>query len=436
MGVSDCRPTVAEIDLGACVANYRQVAKYVAPTDVWAVVKADAYGHGAAQVARALQMCGKSRPSGFCVATASEGAELRASGIDAPVLVMTTLANGGERDPYRLVVEHRLIAAVSDAAAAGRLRSAVRKGGNARVVDVQIKVDTGMRRLGVGPDIEPVVALASDLMSSPEIRLGGLFSNLATAGALAGSAEHDFVAEQAASFRRILLGLGEAGLSLPWAHLANSAGVAHHPVTWRDSGPEGFTGVRPGLALYGATLACEPSPLRLRRVMSLRTRVAALRWAEAGTAVGYGMSFRSERRTRLGVLPLGYHDGLPRALSHPSPHGRHSRPAEVLLRGCRVPIVGRISMDATIVDVTDVPDATVGDTVWLFGGPQAEGLAEPSFAVEEIAHRADSIPHEVLSRLGGRVPRVFLNAPRALPDGAPSSATALAPDIALAEGSL
>lgn len=416
-GLSGCRPTRADIDLGAIVANFRALRRHVGRRDVWPVVKADAYGHGAAQVARALA---KEPVAGFCVATASEGRELRQAGVSQPVLVMAGLWPGGDVDAFDTAVEYGLSAAIQDAAGAARLSRAAR-GQRAGPASVHLKVDTGMGRLGVEP--ARVVELAGSIDDDAALSLDGLLSNLATADSLQeGIAGHQAVADQAYAFEEICQALQREELLPAHRTLANSAGSLHHPVTWDDAA---FTGVRPGLALYGASLTPGRDPLELRPAMRLLTELVAVRNLPEGAAIGYGLSFRTHRPTRVGVLPVGYHDGYPRSLSNVG---------QVWLRDRRVPVLGRISMDLTLVDVTDVPAAEAGDQVVLFGASasrRAHETRDARFAstleatlaaletepasdssalrrpvsVEDIAAWADSIPHEILSRIGCRVPR-------------------------------
>lgn len=370
--MSTCRPTVAEIDLGACARNFARLQRQVGGQQLWAVVKADAYGHGAVPVAGCLQRAGV---FGLCVATASEGRELRDAGLALPILVMATLTAGGAEDPFRMVVAHGLSAAVADATTARRLAAAASSAG-AAPVPCHIKVDTGMGRLGCAPG--DVVELARAIAADPALSLDGLMSNLGTADAPPGDAH---VAHQVQRFGEVAAALSAAGLSPKHRTLANSGALLHHPTTWSEPAT---TGARPGLALYGGCPGFEP-------VMRLATRIAAVRAQPAGSLLGYGRATVTQRPSRIGVLPLGYHDGLPRALGNRG---------EVSLRGRRAPIVGTISMDLTLVDVTDLPDAGVDDEVVVFGEDGEGGLR-----VETVAAAAGTIPHELLCRVGPRVPR-------------------------------
>ncbi|NKB87356.1 MAG: alanine racemase [Acidobacteria bacterium] len=423
MAVGRCRPTWLDVDLGACVHNLRQILERIRPRDVWPVVKADAYGHGAVRVAQALA---REKVAGFCVATASEGRELRQNGISEPILVMATLTAGGTENPFEMVVEYGLSAAVPDATTASNLAEAARA---MRVgpASVHLKIDTGMGRLGVSTD--QAVGLAAAMRADPALAFDGLFSNLATADEYEeGATGKAFVSAQVDAFRHICAALGEEG-NLPRIRtLANSAAVSHHPAAWE--GME-FTGVRPGLAIYGASLTPDRPRLALRAAARWCTSISAVRRMPEGSTVGYGCDAVLARPSRIAVLPLGYHDGLPRSVG---------RNAEVLVRGRRVSLIGRISMDLALADVTDVSAAAAGDEVTIFGAASAEsesvGRRESVYAdtlatavgasdgsretlkpevnprrttpsVEEYAAWAGTIPHEILSRVGTRVPRRY-----------------------------
>jgi alanine racemase len=421
---SRCRPTRVEIDLASCVHNLEQLRERLPHREIWPVVKADAYGHGAAKISRLFE---RERVAGFCVATASEGRDLRLAGISLPILVMSGLAGGGDEDPFRMVVEYGLTAGVPDAVTAENLAAAARELAIGPAA-VHLKVDTGMGRIGVS--VDQAVPLAAALRAEPNISFDGLFSNLATAD----SYKHDdpgveMVQAQVQQFREVCTALEKDANLPPVRTLANSAAIAHHPSSW-DELP--FTGVRPGLALYGATLTPDSPQMQLHPAMRVVTEISAIRRLPEGATVGYGTDSVLRRPTRVAVLPLGYHDGLPR---------RSGSQAEVLVRGRRAPLLGRISMDISLVDVTDVTAAAPGDPVTVFGefirDEEPGRASEETYAdslmaamgatasdsgavvgaagrrrrpprVEEIAAWAGTIPHEVLCRMGERVPRVYV----------------------------
>jgi alanine racemase len=442
---SSCRPTVAEIDLGACVHNLRWLRDKVGAIDIWPVVKADAYGHGAVAVATALRA---ERVAGFCVATASEGRQLRLAGIEQPVLVMVAPSASAPEDGFRMVLEYGLAVGIQDATAGARLADTARELGLGPA-SVHLKVDTGMGRLGIAPD--QVTHLARALADEPTLSFDGIFSNLASADSVADADPgRDFVRQQIEIFDQVCAVLEQEGILPPHRTLANSAGVMHHPESWQ--GPT-FTGVRPGLAIYGASLTPGRGIVDLRPAMRLVTGIMAIRDLPKGVTVGYGMTATTCKDTRVAVLPLGYHDGLPRALSNCG---------WVSLAGRRAPIIGRVSMDLTLIDLTDVPDARVDDEVIVFGSAtgcvrdmpgaaksgskgysdtlaialsatdeladeaddeiddEIDGEADvaagmvpteadgPAYvSVEEVSEWAQTIPHEVLSRIGSRVPRCY-----------------------------
>ena len=422
---SSCRPTVAEIDLATCVHNLRRLRDKVGAIDIWPVVKADAYGHGATAVAAAL--CAE-RVAGFCVATASEGRQLRQAGIETPILVMAGLAASTPEDAFRMVVEYGLAAGIQDASTGAQLADIAGELGIGPA-SVHLKVDTGMGRLGIVPD--QVTHLARALADEPTLSFDGLFSNLASGDSFLDSDPgFDFARQQIDIFDQICAVLEQDDILPANRTLANSASLMHHPELWQ--GPT-YTGVRPGLAIYGASLTPGKGIADLHPAMRLVTAITAIRHLPKGVTVGYGMTATTYRNTRVAALPLGYHDGIPRALSNRG---------WVSVAGQRAPIIGRISMDLTLVDVTDVSAARVGDEVVVFGTVdpalvvdeevKAEGYSDTLAAavaaadeadttpvavpdaetaacisVEEVAEWAGTIPHEILCRVGSRVPRRY-----------------------------
>jgi len=369
------RPTWAEVDLGAVSHNIRMIRKKVGPhRSIMAVVKADAYGHGAKQVARAALQAGA---DWLGVAFPEEGAELRDAGIRAPIVVM------GPVLPFQLalVLERDLAVSISSMDLAKALEEeAAQRGLFARV---HVKVDTGMGRLGVPADQAP--AFLRELSSLGRLRMEGLYTHLATADEL----YSDFAREQLRRFLEVDRKARENGINIPFRHAANSAGLI-------SLGELGLLElVRPGLMLYG----CFPNPgmsnpLSLRPALAWKTRVAHLRDLEAGQSVSYGRTFVAAGPMRVAVLPLGYGDGLPRSLSNRG---------QVLVRGSRAPIVGMICMDMTIVDVTRIQGVELGDEVVLVGRQAGHEIS-----AEEVARWAGTISYEILCGVSKRVPRVYL----------------------------
>lgn len=361
----------AVVDLDAVRHNVRAIAAQVAPAAVMAVVKADAYGHGAVPVARAALDAGA---AWLGVADLREGLALREAGIDAPVLAW--LHDPGAR--FVPAVEHGIDLGVSSVAQLDTVADAAASVDG--IANVHLKLDTGLSRNGIAPDDWPAaVARAAELEAEGRIRVRGLFSHLANT-----SPDED--AAQLAAFLQGVDAARAAGLRPELRHLASTAAALRFPDARLDL-------VRIGIGLYGippfgdGTTAAD---LGLRPVMTLRGRVAAVRRVEAGAGVSYNHAWRAERPTTLALVPLGYADGVPRQAS-----GR----AEVLLRGRRRPVVGRIAMDQFLVDVV-VADVAVGDEVVLFGDPAA---GAPS--ADDWGDAADTIGYEIVTRVGPRVPR-------------------------------
>jgi alanine racemase len=366
------RPTWAEIDLLALSANLRAVRSRIGARPILAVVKANAYGHGAAGVARALEKEGVER---LGVAIPEEGIELRQAGVAAPILVL-----GGFAPPQAdLLLQHDLVPAVFRPDQVEALtRAALRRGVKA---PVHLKVDTGMGRLGV--PAHDVPAFAGVLAGAASIRVTGAFSHLAVADDPA----DPFTRRQSDLFREAITALRGHGLQPDEIHLANSAAIMDHPPAW-------LTLVRPGLVLYGYPPSPKVTPLPVRPVLSLKTRIIFIKDVPAGASLGYGRTFVAPRATRVASLALGYDDGLPLLASNRG---------HVLVRGRRAPIVGRISMDLATVDVTGVPAAALGDEVTLIGASGGEVIG-----ADLVASWAGTISWEVLCGIGSRVPRLFV----------------------------
>jgi len=368
------RPTVAEVSLGALRENCRQAVALVGTrVAVLAVVKADGYGHGAVPAARAFLDGGA---TGLGVSMVSEGLALRRAGIRAPVVFLGG-AFAGEHAP---AVEQDLAVAVWTLDGARALAAAARAAG--RVAAVHLKVETGMTRLGCAP--ADVHALGEALASEPHLRVEGVFTHFASADAV----DTAPVRAQRARFADAVEALAAAGLRPPHVHMANSAAVLSEPAAH-------CTMVRPGLMLYGYAPAPHlASRARLRPALRLRTRIAQTRDVPAGTAVGYAGTWSAPRPSTIATLPIGYADGYHRA---------GSNRGAMLVRGRRVPVVGRVCMDHVMLDVTGVPGVGAGDAVTVFG-PSAGGA--PTAA--DVAEWSDTIAYEVLTSVGKRVPRVYV----------------------------
>jgi len=372
-GTGAVRPTRARISLAALRRNYRRL-RAVAPaaTRMVGVVKAEAYGHGAVEVARALVAAGV---DALAVALVEEGWLLRQAGVTVPLLL---LAPGYEADAAE-VVALDLIAAVSDPGELAALEEAAAAAG--RQVAIHLKVDTGMGRVGFD---EVGLAHALDLLSvSPGLRLAGCMSHLACAD----EADTAFTEEQIARFRHCRDAVLAAGFTDVSFHLANSAGVLRFPGA-------AFDAVRPGIGLYGYGPPEAGRDIGLEPVLTLESRVVRVRELPVGATVGYGRTFRCRRPTRMALLPIGYGDGLSRGLSNVG---------EALVAGRRCPIIGRVNMDLTCVDVTDAPAAGEGSAAVLIGCQGAETIS-----AQAMAERLGTIPYEVLCAIGSRVPRVYV----------------------------
>ncbi|MCL6580226.1 MAG: alanine racemase [Firmicutes bacterium] len=365
------RATWAEVSLDAVASNTRCLAGLAAPAALMAVVKADAYGHGAVQVARAALEAGA---SWLGVAAVEEAVELRRAGLGAPILVLGPSLPAHAETLAALDVA----AAVFDELTAEALAAAGRRAG--RPARAHLKVDTGMGRLGVTPD-EAGVELAVRLSRLDGLGLEGVYTHFATAD----EAQKAFALEQVRRFEGFLALCAAAGLEFRWRHAANTAALLDLPGTRYDL-------VRAGIALYGLypSPAVDRSRAVLTPVLTWKTRLAQVKWVKPGASVSYGREFVARKATLVGTLPVGYADGYRRALSG---KGR------VLVRGVSCPILGRVCMDHLMVGLDAVPDARPGDEAVLLG---------PGLPAEELAALCGTISYEIVSTLGRRVPRVFL----------------------------
>ena len=376
------RPTWAEVSLGNLRYNFGVVQRHLGPgVTVCAVVKADAYGHGAAECARSLEEEG-ARWLG--VTSLDEAIPLRDAGIQVRILLLTGFWRGEEEEIIRL----RLTPTVWEPGQVKLLEKAA-AGLSIPKHPVHLKVDTGMGRLGVAPEDLPGVVSA--LKSSPHLVLEGLSTHLASSEIL----DAPSVGEQLRSFEEAKRVLRNAGLEPALVHVANTGAVISRRETWHNM-------ARPGIALYGYYLPFERagrevsgSKLRLavKPVLTWKTRILSLRDVRANQALGYGGTYVTKAPARIAVLPVGYADGLSRQLSS---RGR------VIVREHYAPIVGRISMDLTLVDVTGLPEIAVGDEVVLLGS--GDGL---SVDAREHAQLANTSLYEILCSISKRVPRKY-----------------------------
>lgn len=422
-GLNGHRPTWAEIDLDALAANFQVIRQHVGPgINVLAVVKANAYGHGAVECARRLEREGA---AWFGVATPEEAIELRQSGIARPILCLGGFWEGQET----ACLQHRLTPVIYrldliEALNRGALAAGV-------VTDVHVKIDTGMGRLGVRFD--QVNEFAAALKRFQNIRVDGLMTHFAAADE---PSCEPLTANQVQRFNDAVTTFRELGYNPTHRHLANSAGVFAHSSLWGNM-------VRPGGVLYGlwrdvlgpayqdgaasedgryrtgssserisaVSEAASGIAARARNapvspfgpVMSLRSCITLLKWVPAGATIGYGCTYEASRKTLVATLPLGYNDGYLRALSN---RGR------VIIRGTYASVIGRVSMDLTLIDVTNVPGVAVNDVVTLLG-PDTTNYTQAILA-EDVAKTAGTISYEVTCGISHRVPRIYR---QAIPSG-------------------
>jgi len=366
------RPTWAEIDLAALGRNLGSVRQRAGQRRVLGVVKADAYGHGAVEVSRALVAAGC---DGLAVATLEEARALRGASIRAGILLLQGLYSPEEADE---VLGLELTPVVGRLDALDPLEAAARRAG--RSFALQLKVDTGMARLGLALDeLGPAL---ERLAGSSSLELEGVMSHLADAD----DRDAPSLSLQRERFAGAMERVREAGFAPEWIHMDNSAGLIHGPTPDTNA-------VRVGLLLYGADPTLEGG-FALEPVMTLCTRAVHAKTVSEGTRVGYGGIFATQRPTRILTLPIGYADGLPRAAG-----GNYS----VGLRGQRVPLVGRVSMDLATVDAGSMSKAEVGEEILIFG--RRKELVIP---VEELASAVGTLPYEVLVGVGPRVPRIWM----------------------------
>jgi len=372
----DHRPTWTEIDLDALAANFHIVKAKVGPSvNVMAVVKANAYGHGAVECARRLEREGA---DWFGVALPEEGIELRNAGIARPILCL----GGFWGEQATACVQQNLTPVVYRLDMVEAFDRAARE--RNLVADVHVKVDTGMGRLGVRFD--EVSAFAGALRKFANIRVDGFMTHFAAADEpQCGPLTKD----QVQRFETAVAAFREHGFAPTYQHLANSAAVFGQPAAWGNM-------VRPGGVLYGLsdTLAPEDRNVKLRSVMSLHSRITLLKWVPQGETVGYGCTFEASRKTLVATIPIGYDDGYMRALSNRG---------HAIIRGVYAIVIGRISMDLTLVDVTNVPGVETEDEVILMGA-----TADLSVTAEEIARTAGTLSYEVTCGISDRVPRIYV----------------------------
>jgi len=368
------RPTVAVIDLRALDSNARLVKSLARGKRVLGVVKADAYGHGAVPVSKRLRVNGIEY---LGVALMEEGIELREAGIRGPILVMGGIFPGQEKD----IVRAKLTPFLFDIKIARGLNKEARRQG--KQLSVHIKIDTGMGRIGLLPG--QVKGFLTELKVLKALKVDGIGSHFSESY----RPDKTFSRSQIRYFEKAIRTASALGFPFPLRHIANSAGLASIPESL-------YTLVRPGIILYGGF----PSPEfrdtmlgRLKPVMSLKTRILFIKEVPARFPVSYGRTYITRKKSLIATLPIGYGDGYPRKLSNKG---------MVLVRGRRVPIVGRVCMDLTMVDVTGIPGVRQGDEAVLMGSQGKEEITS-----DDLADWAETVPYEIFTGIGKRIPRDY-----------------------------
>src|SRR5271167_135107 len=395
------RPIWADVSLGTLADNFRLIRKFVNPPEekrktprkILCIVKGNGYGHGGPQVAKALEKAGSDWLGVTCT---EEGIAVREAGVRKPVLVLTSFWPGEESR----LIEHDLTAVIHRCEQLKQLdrvaaRFLAKKGGkkSRKRVSFHLKMDTGMNRLGIAPG--DVDCFARQLAKCKHLELGGVFTHFASSEVLTNTRVGEQTRHQEERFYAALDRLRALGTDPGIVHLANSAAIATRPETWADM-------VRPGAILYGYHPGYDPveqrpeieARLPLKSVMSLRTRIINIRNISEGAGVGYNETFIAKRPSRVAVLAAGYGDGIHRSLGNRG---------SVLVRGTLAPIVGIISMDVTMIDVTDVPGADLGDVVTIYGSD-----GEHVRAANVIARSIGTVTSDLLCAVSQRVPRLYV----------------------------
>jgi alanine racemase len=340
-----------------------------------AVVKANAYGHGLVECSRTLVQAGV---DWLCVALIEEAIKLREHGITIPILCLGSFWEGQERT----LIRKKITPVIFDIDRARELNTSA--GAEGLTVPIHVKIDTGMGRVGVRYDV--VDDFIDQLRSLSNLRVQGLMTHFAAADDLS---QTKFTEEQISRFYSVVDKFQNSGFSPNYIDLANSPAAVAHPAARGNM-------VRLGGILYGLGGDVLPKGIdipELRPVMSIRTRIAQLKSIPAGETLGYGRTFVTDRDTLVATIPIGYADGFPRSLSNRG---------QVIIRSGLAPVIGRVSMDWTIVDVTDIPGATIGDEVLILGSS-----GEKTISAESIAQIADTISYEITCGISARVPRLF-----------------------------
>ena len=364
------RSTKAIVNLSAIAYNVDQIRRRVGrKTDIMAVVKADGYGHGSVEVSSTAL---KSGANCLGVAVPEEGEELRKAGVDVPITVLGLIQ---PEEAYR-VVDFNLEQTLCSLEVAEALNQIASNKGT--TVNVHLKIETGMGRVGVPPG--DALAFVRRMGRFKNLNLKGIFSHFSCADEV----DKTFARKQVEVFVVVVREIEASGIRIPKRHMANSAAILDLPESYFDL-------VRPGIMIYGLYPSAEVShSIELKPAMTFTTKVTFVKRVPSGSPISYGRTFTTQKETLVATLPVGYADGYSRLLS-----GR----GEVLIKGCRVPLIGRICMDMCMIDVSGVENVQLGDEVILFG----EGLP-----VDEVAEKLGTINYEVVCAVGKRVPRVYI----------------------------
>jgi len=387
------RPVWADVSLPALTHNFESIRAYVnpgsekrrTPRQVLCIVKGNGYGHGGPPVSKALEKAGA---DWFGVTCTEEGIALREAGVRKPILILTSFVPGEEKR----LLEHNLTAVIHRCEQLSQLESAAARRGKKKI-SFHLKIDSGMNRLGIVPS--SVDCFARQLAKSRHLQLSGVMTHFASSEAFSDTVAGRQTREQEERFYAAVERLRALGIDPGIIHLANSAAIVTRPETWADM-------VRPGAILYGYHPGYEPVEQRLeiekrlplQAVMSLRARIISLRDVPAGAGVGYGSSFVAQQPSRIGVLAAGYGDGIHRGLSNRG---------KVLIHGTLAPMVGIISMDVTMIDVTAVPGVEMGDTATIYG---TDGKF--SHPAHLVARSVGTVTSDLLCAVSQRVPRFYL----------------------------
>jgi len=373
--IKELRPVWAEINLDNLAHNIQEVKRVVKDgTLITAVIKADGYGHGAVQIAETLIENGADR---LAVATLSEAIQLRKSYKDIPILILGYTPN----DSASLVIKYDIIQTIYTYDQAAALsKKAVELDDE---VKVHIKIDTGMSRLGMQPN-EDSIEIIKQINMLPNLTIEGMFTHFAVADEI----DKEFTYNQAEKFNFVCEALKEADIDIPIKHVSNSAAIIDLPEL-------NYNMVRAGIMLYGLYPSndVDKEKVRLKEVMSLKARVSHVKEVEEGIGVSYGLTYKTDKKSKLATLPIGYADGYTRMLS-----GK----ANALVKGEKVPVVGRICMDQCMIDATGL-DVTSGDEVVLFGSDGKKHIT-----IDEVAQSINTINYEIVCMISKRVPRVYV----------------------------